>query len=44
MLGPVANASQYDKIQALIQNGIDEGADLVCGGVGKPEGLEPATT
>lgn len=40
VLGPVANASQYDKIQALIQNGIDEGADLVCGGVGRPEGLE----
>jgi aldehyde dehydrogenase (NAD+) len=39
-MGPVANESQYDKIQALIQKGIDEGADLVCGGTGKPEGLE----
>ena len=38
-MGPVANESQYDKIQVLIQKGIDEGADLVCGGTGKPEGL-----
>ncbi len=38
-MGPVANESQYDKIQALIQKGVDEGADLVCGGTGKPEGL-----
>jgi aldehyde dehydrogenase (NAD+) len=40
VVGPVANASQYDKIQALIQQGIDEGAALVCGGPGRPEGLE----
>lgn len=39
-MGPVANESQYAKIQALIQQGIDEGAELVCGGTGKPEGLE----
>jgi len=39
-MGPVANESQYDKIQVLIQKGIDEGADLVCGGTGKPEGLD----
>jgi aldehyde dehydrogenase (NAD+) len=39
-MGPVASESQYDKIQALIQKGIDEGADLVCGGTGKPEGLD----
>jgi aldehyde dehydrogenase (NAD+) len=39
LMGPVANRSQYDKIQALIQKGIDEGAELVCGGMGKPEGL-----
>ena len=38
-MGPVANKTQYDRIQALIQNGIDEGAELVCGGTGKPEGL-----
>ncbi len=39
-MGPVANSSQYDKIQALIQEGIREGADLVCGGTGRPEGLD----
>lgn len=38
-MGPVANQAQYDKIQALIQKGIDEGAELVCGGTGKPKGL-----
>jgi aldehyde dehydrogenase (NAD+) len=39
VLGPVVSQVQYDKIQALIQSGIDEGATLVAGGVGRPEGL-----
>ncbi|HEY3798162.1 MAG TPA: aldehyde dehydrogenase family protein [Caulobacteraceae bacterium] len=38
-MGPVASRTQWDKIQRLIQAGIDEGATLVSGGVGKPEGL-----
>jgi len=38
-LGPVVNAAQYDKIQKLIQAGIDEGAELVTGGTGRPENL-----
>ena len=38
-MGPVANQTQYDRIQVLIQKGIDEGAELICGGTGKPEGL-----
>jgi aldehyde dehydrogenase (NAD+) len=39
-LGPVVSKAQYDKIQHLIQKGIEEGATLVTGGLGKPEGLE----
>jgi len=39
-MGPVVSQTQWDKIQALIQVGVDEGAQLVTGGVGKPEGLE----
>ncbi|WP_369809143.1 aldehyde dehydrogenase family protein [Oceanicoccus sp. KOV_DT_Chl] len=39
-MGPVVSEVQFNKIQSLIQQGIDEGATLVCGGVGKPEGLE----
>jgi aldehyde dehydrogenase (NAD+) len=39
-IGPVISQLQWDKIQALIQKGIDEGATLVAGGVGRPEGLE----
>ncbi|MBV1880362.1 MAG: aldehyde dehydrogenase family protein [Pseudomonadales bacterium] len=39
-MGPVVSETQWDKIQVLIQKGIDEGADLVTGGTGKPEGLE----
>ena len=39
-LGPVVNKTQFDKIQKLIQSGIDEGATLVCGGPGLPEGIE----
>ncbi len=38
-LGPVVSKAQYDKIQGLIQSGIDEGAELVAGGTGKPDGL-----
>ncbi|WP_323012786.1 aldehyde dehydrogenase family protein [Devosia sp.] len=39
VLGPVVSALQFDKIQALIQSGIEEGAILVTGGPGRPEGL-----
>jgi aldehyde dehydrogenase (NAD+) len=39
-LGPVVNRTQWEKIQRLIQAGIDEGATLVAGGVGRPEGLD----
>jgi aldehyde dehydrogenase (NAD+) len=38
-LGPVVSEAQFNKIQGLIQKGIDEGAQLVTGGVGRPEGL-----
>lgn len=38
-IGPVVSKVQFDKIQALIQTGIDEGATLLCGGVGKPDSL-----
>ena len=39
-IGPVISEVQYNKIQTLIQKGIDEGAKLVAGGVGKPSGLD----
>ena len=39
-MGPVVSKVQFDKIQALIQKGIDEGAKLVCGGPGLPDGIE----
>ncbi len=39
-LGPVISATQWDKIQTLIQAGIKEGATVVAGGPGKPAGLE----
>ncbi len=38
-MGPVVNEAQFNKIQSMIQQGIDEGARLVAGGVGRPEGL-----
>jgi aldehyde dehydrogenase (NAD+) len=38
-LGPVVSKVQFDKIQGLIQAGIDEGAELVAGGPGLPDGL-----
>jgi aldehyde dehydrogenase (NAD+) len=39
-IGPVVSAAQYQKIQALIEKGIEEGARLAAGGPGKPAGLE----
>jgi aldehyde dehydrogenase (NAD+) len=39
-MGPVVSEQQFNKIQGLIQRGIDEGARLVAGGVGRPEGLD----
>ena len=39
-IGPVINKSQFEKIQSLIQSGIDEGATLIAGGAGRPSNLE----
>lgn len=38
-IGPVVSAVQFEKIQNLIQKGIDEGAKLEIGGTGRPDGL-----
>src|SRR5439155_343549 len=38
-IGPVVNRGQWDKIQTLIHKGIEEGATLVAGGPGLPEGV-----
>ena len=39
-MGPVVSEVQFNKIQGLIQAGIDEGARLVTGGVGRPDGID----
>ncbi|CAG2153599.1 3-succinoylsemialdehyde-pyridine dehydrogenase [Cupriavidus yeoncheonensis] len=39
-LGPVVNKAQFDRIQGYIRKGIEEGARLICGGPGRPAGLE----
>lgn len=39
-MGPLVSEQQWNKVQGLIQAGIDEGATLVTGGTGRPEGLE----
>jgi aldehyde dehydrogenase (NAD+) len=38
-IGPVVSKVQFDKVQSLIQKGIDENATLVAGGTGRPAGL-----
>ena len=38
-LGPLASRAQFEKVQRLIQQGIDEGATLVVGGTGRPQGM-----
>ena len=39
-IGPVASKAQFDKVQGLIEKGIEEGAKVVAGGPGRPEGLD----
>lgn len=38
-IGPVVNQRQWDQVQGYIQKGIDEGARLIAGGLGRPDGL-----
>ncbi len=38
-VGPLVSQAQFDKVQELIRSGVDEGATLVSGGLGRPEGL-----
>jgi aldehyde dehydrogenase (NAD+) len=40
VIGPIANGRQYQRVQSMIEKGVEEGAKLVAGGTGKPEGLE----
>jgi len=39
-IGPLSNKAQFTKVQSMIQRAIDEGNELVCGGTGRPEGLD----
>ncbi len=39
-MGPVVSKDQYDTVQRYIQIGIDEGAELIAGGIGRPDGLD----
>ncbi len=39
-MGPLVSQVQFDRVQGLIAKGLEEGARLVCGGLGRPEGLE----
>ncbi|GGO88861.1 aldehyde dehydrogenase [Marinobacterium nitratireducens] len=39
-MGPLASAPHFAKVQGMIKDGIEEGAKLVCGGPGLPEGIE----
>jgi aldehyde dehydrogenase (NAD+) len=38
-IGPLASKAQFEKVQRLIARGIDEGAELVAGGLGRPDGI-----
>ena len=39
VVGPLVSAAQYEKVQNLIKTGLEEGATLLTGGMGKPDGL-----
>jgi len=38
-VGPLASKAQFEKVQCLIRRGIEEGANLIAGGLGRPEGF-----
>ena len=38
-MGPVVNKAQFDKVQGLIERGVSQGASLICGGAGRPDGF-----
>lgn len=40
VLGPIANQAQFDRVQAMIETGLHEGAKLLCGGLGRVPGFE----
>ncbi|WP_183919755.1 aldehyde dehydrogenase family protein [Rhizobium lentis] len=39
-MGPIANRAQFERVQVMIQAGIDDGAKLLCGGLSRPAGLD----
>ena len=39
-IGPMVSEKQYQRVQSLIRKGIEEGAEILVGGEGRPEGLE----
>ena len=39
-MGPLANKAQFEKVQRMINMGIEEGAKLIAGGPGRPEGIQ----
>jgi aldehyde dehydrogenase (NAD+) len=38
--GPLVNKAQFERVQGYIRTGVEEGARLVCGGLGRPAGLD----
>jgi aldehyde dehydrogenase (NAD+) len=43
-MGPISNRAHYEKVQEMIRAGIEEGARVIAGGPGRPEGLRRAST
>ena len=43
VIGPIANGRQYQRVQSMIEKGVEEGAKLVAGGTGKPEASQRCT-
>jgi aldehyde dehydrogenase (NAD+) len=43
-VGPMISQKQYERVQSYIRKGIEEGAEVLVGGEGRPEGLKRAFT
>jgi len=43
-MGPLSSRAQFEKVQSMIRKGIEEGAELIAGGLGRPDGITKDTS
>jgi len=43
-MGPLSSRASFEKVQSMIRKGIEEGAELIAGGLGRPDGITKDTS